>query len=58
VSKRLEIEVDYELSAEDVEKLREYIAQGMTPGSATLQLAQDVLGHTGAQVQGAEYFDN
>jgi hypothetical protein len=54
--KSLEIEVDLALTEEDETKLDEYIrAYGTLAG--TRQLAQDLLGHTGAVVQGAELVD-
>lgn len=50
----LEVEVDLPLSDEDVAKYALYREHGMDERTALRQVAQDVLGSTGAIVQGAE----
>lgn len=55
---RLELEVEYDTEPEDEERQRKYVEAGMPPALAWRQVVQDVLGHTGLIVQGAEAFDD
>lgn len=51
----LEVEVDLNLTPEDEAKIEEYVEHtSMDRAAAVRQVAQDILGHTGAVVQHAE----
>lgn len=50
----LEVQLDLPLDTDDIDSYHAYITSGRTAYEAAAQVAQDLLGGTGAVVQGAE----
>lgn len=50
----LEVELDLGLDPDDIDRYHAYVSQGASEYEAAMRVAQDILGHSGAIVQGAE----